>query len=604
MGDELVGAEFVYRAKIKETLADFGKRICDMLKSLLPENTPIDLVLDDGKPEEPKPKRPKKRIGGPPIDPVKIKVTPLRPMIQREGVYRGSLEWFYNHIDHSGFNAPTATQTFRNQSPNASQKEKENSVPRHRAGRLSGNDSSRSYSISNATVLSVASSSSGRITQSAFSTSGSNATGSFLNTGNGAATSGGLSLMGVDKFSFTQPIEKDRQKGTASDWLETPVDSFADKSLRVIQLQVEQCFPACVSRQPVIHRAVFNQSPVEAAVEAVCSWCAALYRTVVASSGSAVLGAPKDQGIGKGASKVVAACIHSCIVKKIAQNFLKRFPSDNETKSNDLGATVILRYGKLSEEEVLKNQAKLARGVVIFMELLHILLVRNRDTLLSVVHDRRLIKETSSSKSHVSDSVTKEDRSTFSGRKAMNRTDAAIAVQSELQRTFIGLARAIYPLVYSTIRAETPRWLKLACHNGYFSSGIYRQTRISMGDELYYDNNNTQTNNAFIEERYNDPSPKSTIFNSTSSFTADEGNSNDGTMSVKSSHSNISSVYSSAQRVSRDSTISSVQRISRNSTVSEAQLSTTPLPMVTTPRPLFSMNELPVTPGHHRSTSV
>ena len=171
------------------------------------------------------------------------------------------------HVEHSGFNAPTATQTVHNQSPHTGQKE--NSVPRHRAGRLSGN------------VLSVTSSSSARITQPA---SG------FLNTVTGTATSGGPSLMGVDKFSFTQPIEKDRQKGAISDWLETPVDSFADKSLRVIQLQVEQCFPACVSRQPVIHRAVFNQSPVEAAVEAVCSWCAALYRTVVATSGSAVLG--------------------------------------------------------------------------------------------------------------------------------------------------------------------------------------------------------------------------------------------------------------------------------------------------------------------------
>ena len=331
--------------------------------------------------------------------------------------------------------------------------------------------------------------------------------------------------------------------------------------------------------------------------------------------------------IGKGASKVVAACIHSCIVKKIAQNFLKQFPTENEMKSTDLGATVMLRYGKLSEEEVLKNQAKLARGVVIFMELLHILLVRNRDTLLSVVHDRRSIKETSSSKSHVSDSVTKEDRSTFSGRKAMNRTDAAIAVQSELQRTFIGLARAIYPLIYSTIRAETPRWLKLACHDGYFSSGIYRQTRIckyrvkflkilsdslyyyylqfplilAMGDELYYDNNNTQTNNAFIEERYNDPSPKSTFYNTTSSFTP-EVNSNDGTISAKSSHSNVSSVYST-QRVSRDSTISSVQRISRNSIVSDARSSTLPLPMVTTHHPLDFMNRLPVAHNHHRSIS-
>merc|ERR1711862_146561 len=186
-----------------------------------------------------------------------------------------------------------------------------------------------------------------------------------------------------------------------------------------------------------------------------------------------------------------------------------------------------------------KNQSKLARGVVIFMELLHILLVRNRDTLLSVVQLRRTIKETSSSKSHVSDSVTKEDRSSLSGRKTMNRTDAAIAVQSELQRSFITLAKTLYPLITDTIRGETPRWLKLACHDGYFSSGTYRQTRISMGDELYYDDNNSQNNNAFIEERYNDPSSKSTPFNTSSSYTAD-----DGTISAKSSQSNISSIHS------------------------------------------------------------
>ena len=115
------------------------------------------------------------------------------------------------------------------------------------------------------------------------------------------------------------------------------------------------------------------------------------------------------------------------------------------------------------------------------------------------------------------------------------------------------------------------------------------------------DNNNTQTNNAFIEERYNDPSPKSTFYNTTSSFTP-EVNSNDGTISAKSSHSNVSSVYST-QRVSRDSTISSVQRISRNSIVSDARSSTLPLPMVTTHHPLDFMNRLPVAHNHHRSIS-
>ena len=112
-----------------------------------------------------------------------------------------------------------------------------------------------------------------------------------------------------------------------------------------------------------------------------------------------------------------------------------------------------------------------------------------------------------------------------------------------------------------------------------------------MGDELYYENNNTQTNNAFIEERYNDPSPKSP-FNTTSSFSADGGNSFDGTISIKSSHSNISSIQS-------------VQRMSRDSTFSAAQPSTLPLPLPPTRihRQLVSLNDLPLRRGHNRSSS-
>lgn len=112
-----------------------------------------------------------------------------------------------------------------------------------------------------------------------------------------------------------------------------------------------------------------------------------------------------------------------------------------------------------------------------------------------------------------------------------------------------------------------------------------------MGDELYYENNNTQTNNAFIEERYNDPSTKSP-FNTTSSFSADGGNSFDGTISVKSSHSNISSIQS-------------VQRVSRESTFSAVQPSTLPLPLppIGVHRQLVSLNDLPVGGSHNRSSS-
>jgi hypothetical protein len=93
-------------------------------------------------------------------------------------------------------------------------------------------------------------------------------------------------LVGVDKFSFLQPARKDR---TRRDWLKSAGD-IADKSLRVTQLQVEQAFPACVARQTVMHRVVFQQSPLEAGIDAVCSWCSVLFRTAVASNGMAVLG--------------------------------------------------------------------------------------------------------------------------------------------------------------------------------------------------------------------------------------------------------------------------------------------------------------------------
>ena len=60
-------------------------------------------------------------------------------------------------------------------------------------------------------------------------------------------------LLGADKFSFMQPINKDRSRGTR-DWLKGASGDFSEKTLRVTQLQVGQAFPACVSRQTVIHR--------------------------------------------------------------------------------------------------------------------------------------------------------------------------------------------------------------------------------------------------------------------------------------------------------------------------------------------------------------
>jgi hypothetical protein len=86
-----------------------------------------------------------------------------------------------------------------------------------------------------------------------------------------------------------QPIDKGRDRGTR-DWLRGSSGDFASKTLRVTQLQVAQAFPACVSRQAVVHRVVFTQSPLEAAIDSLCQWCSILFRTAVATNGQAVLG--------------------------------------------------------------------------------------------------------------------------------------------------------------------------------------------------------------------------------------------------------------------------------------------------------------------------
>lgn len=102
-------------------------------------------------------------------------------------------------------------------------------------------------------------------------------------------------LAGVDKFCFVQPKNRSRPKEW---WKASSAGDFSEKSLRVTQLQVSESFPACVSRQEVVHRLVYLQSPLEAGIDAVCQWCAVLFRTAVATSGMSVLKTNFDPGIG------------------------------------------------------------------------------------------------------------------------------------------------------------------------------------------------------------------------------------------------------------------------------------------------------------------
>lgn len=334
-------------------------------------------------------------------------------------------------------------------------------------------------------------------------------------------------LVGVDKFSFLQPVQKDLNR-SARDWLKSAGD-IADKSLRVTQLQVEQAFPACISRQRVMHRLVFLQSPLEAGIDSVCSWCSVLYRTAVASNGMAILGEQVDHGIGNAAAKVLIDSMTSSRVKELGLVLLKKDAFSAEP--NDVGFGMMAAYDRLSEDEVRKLQVKLARAIIVFMEILHVLISYNRDVLLEVMDLRKRSEQMSvnsdfhqrnysagrstsdntsrrghargpSNASHATGFTSIGDRDTtgphhhiddtsvsasnYSNAYANERVDKAIPIQSELQRTFINVSKELAPSVVRVLKEETPRWLKDVCRDNYFVAGTYKHAKIRMADEICF----------------------------------------------------------------------------------------------------------------------
>jgi hypothetical protein len=272
--DELIGAEFVYRAATNVTLTKFGKELREVIRCIIPENTPIHLVLD-GRPEESIQQTTGGygRMGGTPLEPVRVKVTPLRPVVCNASRMRGLPEWFKLYIDNafSGQNNQMWAMNGRNHNY-----PRTNSSDTNHGGNM-GHHHSRSYSTYHSSSGNVNS------TRSNIGYSGNDHRHFQFE----SALEG--ELVGADKFWFIQPINKDRSRGSR-DWLKGSSGDFAEKTLRVTQLQVGQSFPACVSRQTVVHRVVFTQSPLEAAVDNMCQWCAVLFRTSIASNGMALLG--------------------------------------------------------------------------------------------------------------------------------------------------------------------------------------------------------------------------------------------------------------------------------------------------------------------------
>lgn len=190
-------------------------------------------------------------------------------------------------------------------------------------------------------------------------------------------------------------------------------------------------------------------------------------------------------------------------------------------------------YDRLAEDEVKKLQLRLARSLVVFMELLHLMIARNRELLLEVIQERkrgdagsRHSHSASMSRGDVSLSDGRSNRSNATRHSSLNandgasdfnktrgdesnrsfhrrkgsqghlslanddysvasvfvsekaRTDSAIGIQSELQRAFISLCKDLHPKILGIMGGASPRWLKQCTQDNYFSTYSYRHVKI------------------------------------------------------------------------------------------------------------------------------
>lgn len=523
--DELSGIEFVYRAEGDTRLAQFGESLKNVVKSIIPDKTPIHLTLDsqtETRIEDSSSSQGFSRISST-LEPVRIKVTPLRPKFGLN-CRRGLPEWFFQYIDE-------AELAFNDKDKIAAKHHVERRRPGFSLSNASIGGESRLQHRQNTSSFSA----------SMFSSNESYAGAKvgrpeFINSPQvnpvlrNASYSSPVNgeLAGVDKFCFLTP--KDR-RNKLNDWWKQKDSAVTEKSLKLTELQVSHLFPACISRQTVIHRVVTSQSPLEAGVDAVCQWCAVLFRTAVATSGMSVLRPNPDTGIGTDAAKVVADAIHSSHVKELGSNFLKE---NTKIVQEETTMEMLHGYDNLSSEEKTHLQEKLAKLIVVFIQLLHILIVRNRNILLGVIQQRKKISEEQQRRgtapgsrtpnthqqrrgSHGSDFGTpslpqssrssrryesrqrrtpSSDQSIDSGswlaasvvppQTTNARTDSAIAVQSELQRGFINMIKVLYPVLELVLGEAIPDWLLVCTQDNYFSLRSYNNVEMPITRELWF----------------------------------------------------------------------------------------------------------------------
>lgn len=436
-------------------------------------------------------------------------MTPLRPLFGKNPKTRGLPEWFPRYVEEQYGFFSEEVPTSHHHADWA-----QRSAPRSASPARDTSDQNRTHQHSrsfSATVFSSAGSfgcQAGRRRIQPDSDSDRSA---------GKSPLKGEEFVGVDKFCFVQPIDRDRRK----EWWK--YKDFVKYNLRVTQLQVSESFPSCITRQKVIHRDRYDQSPLEAGIDVVCQWCSILFHTTVATTGMAVLGTSHDPGIGNEAAKVVAESLHKSRIKEIGLTMLAEYTPCPGEDGTDC----------LHRSKVHGLQLKLARLILTFVELLHLLISRNRDQLLTIMKERQKTETSGSAQGgssvgragysrahslsardsstsrrniHVptpsepsstrhqrrqSEGVRSEDtRSNHSHQSVMTqsgvKTESAIAVQSELQRAFINLSRSLYKGIKNTMGDATPNWFKQCGQDTYYSMGTHKHNQMPIGSEMCF----------------------------------------------------------------------------------------------------------------------
>jgi hypothetical protein len=282
--DELVGMEMVYRADSNEKLENFCEKLTETIRSILPEHAPLHIQLDDGRNEsiDSQAQTTRTRLARTtPVEPVKVKVTPLKPLQKGANLARGTAEWFQAYTNFPvGGSDDTSRQTKWRPFSSGSGEEtgSRELIPGRRSsthGRSRSFGSARFFS--SGSMSSISSLSRGfdvRLTVSAEDIRG----------GSAAKED---ELIGVDLFCFVHPTKRSK---SSRDWLKPPNGDICSKFLNKRYVGVDHSFPSCGSRQPVNFRAEVRICSLEAGLDAMCSWCSVLFRTAVATNGMAVLG--------------------------------------------------------------------------------------------------------------------------------------------------------------------------------------------------------------------------------------------------------------------------------------------------------------------------